>query len=293
MRALRAQGMVFSAMALLLVAGATLLPRMAPKTEMLIVAVLIVVLGVPHGALDTVFARIRFSPLTRRAWLGFGLRYMGYMAIVVAVWFFAPVAFLLMFLTLSAVHFSGDPLSGSSLFVRGVQGGAVLVLPALQYSAELTTLFSLLVGPSAAGMVVTWLSIAAVPWGIGVILGAAMTVATSKQAALELLAVGILGAAAPPLLAFAVYFCGMHAARHMLRTASYASNVSVRSLALSAAIPMVGVGGAGLVGWLVFGDVQLEVKIIQLLFVGLASLTVPHMMLVEPVRLAGWSDRRA
>jgi hypothetical protein len=36
--------------------------------------------------------------------------------------------------------------------------------------------------------------------------------------AVELGAVGVLAIVAPPLIAFVVFFCGMHSARHILRS---------------------------------------------------------------------------
>ena len=56
MNALRVQGIVFSAGALLVALGTLALGRLSPQLELIVVAVLILVLGVPHGALDTIFA---------------------------------------------------------------------------------------------------------------------------------------------------------------------------------------------------------------------------------------------
>ena len=57
MNALRVQGIVFSAGALLVALGTLALGRLSPRLELIVVAVLIGVLGVPHGALDTIFAK--------------------------------------------------------------------------------------------------------------------------------------------------------------------------------------------------------------------------------------------
>jgi Brp/Blh family beta-carotene 15,15'-monooxygenase len=105
---------------------------------------------------------------------------------------------------------------------------------------------------------------------------------------LDIGSVILLAVAAPPLLAFTLYFCGMHSARHILRTIDYSGTFSRPLLALSALLPMIGVLVIAVVGWEFLKGKSLDERIVQVVFVGLAALTVPHMALVERVRLSGW-----
>lgn len=289
-RTLRVQGAVFAVIAMCGVAMSLLLPKMPPQFELLGIAVLIALVGVPHGALDSAFARQRFGLHTPRAWAVFSLGYVLLMLIVVALWWMIPVLFLVGFLGLSTLHFSGDPVSGTPGIVRLVQGGAVLVLPAIVHLTELTQLFGMLVGPGAAGVVAPIVGAASIPWACAVVVCVVSTWSRSRQVSFELAAVATLACVVSPLLAFAIFFCGMHSARHILRTVAWVQFTD-RRLAVGAVVaPMLGVACLGTVAWIVGGDVPLEPKAIQLIFVGLASVTVPHMLLIEPIRLAGWRD---
>jgi len=48
------------------------------------------------------------------------------------------------------------------------------------------------------------------------------------------------------------------------------------------------VGLASAAAWYFLKDTALDARVVQIVFVGLAALTVPHMVLVERVRLTGW-----
>lgn len=81
----------------------------------------------------------------------------------------------------------------------------------------------------------------------------------------------------------------MHSARHILRTIDYSGRASLRILLAAALLPMLGVIAVSAAAWYFLRATSLDARLVQLVFVGLAALTVPHMALVERVRLAGWT----
>jgi len=286
------QGVAFSLAAILVAGASVLLERPERWIELTAVAIAIALFGVPHGGLDTVFARQLHGLRGLRDWGLFATLYSLLAAAVVGVWLVAPMFFLLGFLLISAVHFSGDPQAGTNRVSRALYGGAVIVLPTGLHSAEVGELFGLLAGTQAAGLVTPVLAALALPWLAALAAAAVAEAGRSPRTSLEFLAVGALMFLAPPLTAFAVFFCGMHSARHILRTFDWAARPGRWPMMASGLVPTVAVVAGGAAIWWWRDDVPFDAQVVQLVFVGLAALTVPHMALVERVRLSGWTLRR-
>jgi hypothetical protein len=84
----------------------------------------------------------------------------------------------------------------------------------------------------------------------------------------------------------------MHSPRHILRTQIYAG-MTLQRLAVVAVLPMLAILLMAAGGWYWLPDSPIDERIIQFLFVALAALTVPHMVLVERVRFSGWPSKLA
>jgi Brp/Blh family beta-carotene 15,15'-monooxygenase len=256
-------------------------------------AVLIFVLGIPHGALDVIFAKRHYRLVTWWQWTAFVTAYVALAAAVVGFWWAFPAAFLTAFLAVSAFHFSGDLDRGTSVVLRFWYAGSMLIFPAWFYQADVAYLFGALVGSAFAAQLASVLNDVALPWCGGLVATLAWQWRANWVTGVEVTAVSLLAITAPPLVSFTVFFCLMHSARHALRTKAFATDLVWTDLVIKALAPMAVCALAAVVLWPTVKGLPFETSIVRVLFVALAALTVPHMVLIERVRLGGWQSDKA
>ena len=89
----------------------------------------------------------------------------------------------------------------------------------------------------------------------------------------------------PPLIYFVVYFCLLHSPRHFLLTADHLKLTPLQALRATWPILMSTLAMAAL-GALVLAVLTpaFEPATLQIVFIGLAALTVPHMLLTAVFR---------
>lgn len=287
-RCLRIQGLIFCGVALIVTAISGLLPRLHAPDELMVVAFLILILGVPHGALDTVFAQNIYHVRGAKSWILFTAAYLTPAVLVIALWQVSPLLFIASFLIISVVHFSGDPSQGTPVVTRLLYGGAVVILPTFFHRVELSELFALLVGGDATDLLLSWIEFLRWPWLLGLGLLALHRMNKDWLSGCEIAAVAILTTLAPPLVAFTIFFCFMHSARHILRTMAAFKKHGASGVLSAALAPMLIILVFTGVIWTTLDSIPIDARIVQIVFVGLAALTVPHMAIVERVRLFGW-----
>jgi len=286
-RSQRLQCLAYCAIALAAIVIGLFFGSLDRTVKIYAIATLMFLLGIPHGALDTVFATKMYGVETARQWLAFVSVYLLVAGLVLVLWQMAPAIFLPFFLLISILHFSGDPAPALPLAYRLVYGGAVIVLPTLLHADEVRALFAYLVAADVAAHTVRLLHAIAWGWLIATLLAVLHAARSDAPESLTLACTGALAVLADPLLAFAVFFCAMHSVRHIVRTAGQA-NESPRHLMARAAIWPTLACLAGFFGAVLWHDtLALEARIMQFLFVGLAALTVPHMVLVDSARWRG------
>jgi len=183
------------------------------------------------------------------------------------------------------LHFSED-WAADLPALRWSGGLATVGAPALLHHAEVEAIFALLAQSGAALAADT----AALAGGVGVavLAGSLLTSLWARgPTVLEQSVLWATAAALPPLMYFAVYFCALHSVRHFTSTIRAVPN---GRRALGVALVLSGIVTLTAVMATLLGPARPVAdpteQGIRVIFVGLAALTVPHMILVDRFRRA-------
>ena len=248
----------------------------------------IVMIGLPHGALDGAVAMHIGLVKKLSNLIKFMLAYISLAVFVVIVWMFFPTFSLIAFLGISLLHFGyGDAKNGEGItkFAEAIAHGGLVIVGISQFHrGEVDEIFYYLIKQDTSTI---WLAMNIA--SIGVIAAiATCLLQTSKDVkwsstTLELLLVGVVIAITPPLLGFSIYFCLIHSARHFSRIyRMIKQNVANTTIKTQAILFTVTCWLAAVVAFVLFADFSDPgPTILRIIFIGLAALTVPHMILID------------
>ena len=250
----------------------------------------IVMIGLPHGAYDGAVA-IHLGIIKRfSSFVKFMIIYVALAALVVAIWLIAPIISLIIFLTISMLHFgAGDIKNGQGVlgFSEALAHGGLAIVGISQFHrSEVDEIFSYLINSDTTYV---WLAIdiltVATIFAIITCVLQALNNSKWSVTVLELLLLGIVYAVAPPLLGFAIYFCCVHSARHFRKIyASIKQSVSTTSIRNQAILfTSISWIAAGIAFWMFADFANPGPTIMRITFIGLAALTVPHMLLIDGI----------
>lgn len=275
---------VLLAAIVLAAAGRALVPATTPASwHVALLAAAVALAGLPHGAADAWIAGQRGLARTPARILAFLGCYTGLSIAVIFLWRMAPVASLGAFLSLSVWHFGDDRRIGYGPVARIATGLVILCSPAAFAPAEVLSAYRLLSGDGAAVLVDLQRLLLGPAW---LTLALHLARDRSRPAILHLAEISILvalSALSPPLIYFVVYFCALHSPRHLSRVvASWRVQRDPRFWPATLLLSSVSVL-AGLVAFLWFVDSgqRMEDATLQVVFIGLAALSLPHIMLVD------------
>lgn len=241
---------------------------------------LVVVFGVPHGALDVLFARQTYGLANFKSWLKFLTTYTAVSAAIIFVWLLIPNGFFIAFLILSVIHFSADLNISGFNRLKLTYGLSIIVMPSLRYSAELTSLYGMMIDIEVAQNLVRACQFFIYPVALLLVLQL-LSKTISPRTKLEILSVVLLMTALHPIFAFTLYFCFMHSARHLIRSHFFLAQCSKETFLKALLLPTIAVIFAGTIIWFFTFTQSLEADLIRIIFIGLAALTVPHAWVLK------------
>lgn len=245
-------------------------------------AAVIIVLGVPHGALDVEIGRTLLRERIGRAWFPlFAAPYLALVAVVLVAWRLAPEPTLAAFLALSVWHFGSEETEGGGLPAFALGGLPVALSVLLKPTATAQVLSAISAIPLAEPP--AWLVWGSLAWVPLAILWACHTLIGGPRRALLLpLLQGIGFATLPPLTAFTLYFVSIHAPMHtaaLIQHPTRAPRIHDHSSAWRRSMPttlLTVLIGAAL--W-PLGAGEPAVRLVSVTLQLLAALTLPHVLL--------------
>jgi Brp/Blh family beta-carotene 15,15'-monooxygenase len=283
---------------LLLAVFALLWPGLALHTALWLAPVVILLLGVPHGAVDHfIFKSLVTKVEGPQAMLRFYAVYLGSMILYGLMWWFNPYLSLVAFLLLSAYHFGQSNWNYVALSkmwqipVYFLQGAFVLGVPILWHFEDAKPIIQAVVpfsNPDVSQHLVVWsvalltllnLGVIVLLWWQGI-----LTVVLAKAEAINLIILLALFLSTPLLLGFALYFSAWHAlgsvldqiAFFRLRKPNYQMLDYINQAAPYSVLAIFGLGAMVLV------SAQLRMsEALGMLFVFLSLVTLPHMLLID------------
>ena len=255
--------------------------------------VLILILGISHGSLDNLKGKKLLYLFGYRSLFSFYFVYVLISFLIVFFWVLFPNTVLLLFLIVAAYHFGKEDTVFSfkekfliAEFLYFLKGSAVIIAPLLLKRDKTNEIFEILnfnVFESQlfnSQFLITLLCLSFL---------SSLIISYKKNADLKALMIMdffsliILNLFLTPVLAFTIYFCFLHSIRHSI-TLIFELDKSFKSglkKFINKAIPLTFVTSMIFLISVYFlnSSYKLDEAIYKVIFIGLASLTFPHILL--------------
>jgi Brp/Blh family beta-carotene 15,15'-monooxygenase len=271
-------GRVFIATTALLLCAALLGYQLSPNATLAVLFAGVILLGLPHGALDPMVARKAFAGQRGYTTAVF---YVAYLVLVLgywALWNRFPTLGLVSFLLIAAFHFGSDWESRGNYLTRCAYGCAIVTLSSLRFPAEVVSIYGMLGTEHASGLVALSKVLAPVVVVIALI-GAVLRFPRHGNDFFELLTITTGALLLPPLVFFTCYFTLLHSPRHLLETAEGLGMTRLKNIYLATLPVLLATLLLGALAYGLLPHVGTNARLLRIVFIGLAALTVPHMLL--------------
>jgi len=260
---------------------------------------LIMIIGVSHGALDHLKGKKLLTILNIKKFYIFYLIYTLMALSVILIWTIVPAITLIVFLAVASFHFGKEDtqflinknsnLNSLLYFFRGL---LVIIMPLYFNFDETVTIFKMLLVDNEqfySGLsFIEKYKITEIVISLSALSSIILFLIefNFKKFAifLDFFSIIILNYYLSPLVAFTIYFCFLHSIRHAVSLALEMDNTNLNNgfiLFVKKAFPLTVLTAIFcLMGLYFLNNVyELNSAILKIIFIGLASLTFPHILL--------------
>tara|TARA_B100001175_G_scaffold316934_1_gene332190 strand:- start:2197 stop:3132 length:936 start_codon:yes stop_codon:yes gene_type:complete len=265
----------------------------------LLCLLLILIIGVSHGSLDHEKGKKLFKILNINKIYIFYLFYILIATLVIVTWIVFPSITLIIFLIVASYHFGKEDtqflinnISYFNQFLFFLKGSLIILAPMFFHFEETVAIFKLLLVDNE----IFYLSLAFVETNkvlpilivfstlSGVYLFFEEFETKKLIIFLDYFSILMLNYYLSPLVAFTIYFCFLHSIRHSISLIneidnndfSHGINIFIKkALPLTILTTILCIFGL----YLLSNNYGLHSSILKLIFIGLASLTFPHILL--------------
>jgi len=262
------------------------------SNSLLIISLLFILsIGISHGSLDYIKGK---KLLKIFGFKSSAIFYVGYIIIgliIIIIWILFPKFLLFLFLIIAAFHFGKEDsefISKKKNFelIYFFKGSLVIISPLLFHKGEVLSIFKSLNFDISTNILISneilYLFIL-LSFISNIILSLNKSFDAKSLLLMDFLSIIILNYFLNPVLAFTVYFCFLHSIRHSI------SLIKEININLKKGLPVFMRKALPLTIITIFGYIfalyilnnynELNESIYKVIFIGLASLTFPHILL--------------
>ncbi len=252
---------------------------------------LILTIGISHGSLDHIKGKKLIKYLGYKS---IGVFYLGYIFVgitTIIIWLIFPKFLLFLFLIIAAFHFGkedSDFINKKKKFelIYFLKGSLIIIAPLFFHKEETLEIFKTLnFNISSSFIVANEILIIFILLSLvsGVFLSLKKNIEVKSLLLMDYLSILVLNYFLNPIIAFTVYFCFLHSIRHSMSLINEINKNLKKGLPIfiKKALPLTILTIiVYILSILVLNNYnELNETIYQVIFIGLASLTFPHILL--------------
>ncbi len=252
---------------------------------------LILSIGISHGSLDNIKGKKLIKYLGYRSMSVFYLSYLLIGAVTILIWLIFPKSLLFLFLIIAAYHFGKEDsefINQKKNFelIYFLKGSLIISSPLFFHKEETLAIFETLNFNISNNLIISdeilfiliFLSLLS-----GIILSFKKNIEVKSLLLMDYLSILILNYFLNPMIAFTIYFCFLHSIRHSISLIRELNKNLKQGLQIfiKKAFPLTILT---ILGYVVSISIlnnynEFNETIYQVIFIGLASLTFPHILL--------------